>query len=308
MKKAIVWCAAAALAVVVAGCGRGDKGGPTQVAAKVNGDEITVHQVNGLLARMPNVGPGQAEAQKRQILERLIDQHLAKQQAVEKKIDRSPRTMQALEAARMEILARAYLDQIASAEAKPAPEEVKKYYADHPELFAERRVYSLEELIISPKEVSPEAVRERASKAKDLPELAAWLKSHNADVSGTRGVRAAEQLPLPWLAEMRGMKDGEMRVFQNGDRLHVVRVAASRSAPVDEATAAPRIEQFLFNRRVGELIAKEMKHLRETSNIEYLGEFAAGGKPEKAAAAAEPVETPGPAARPNFEKGIRGLR
>jgi hypothetical protein len=201
------------------------------------------------------------------------------------------------------------VEQIASAEGKPTAEEVQQYYADHPQLFAERRLYSLEELIVSPKGISPAAVKDRVGRTRDLGEIAAWLKSENAEVSGNRGVRAAEQLPLPWLAELHKTKEGDVRVFENGGRLHVVRVAATRAVPVDEATARPRIEQFLFNRRLSEAVAKEIQHLRDKSNIEYMGEFARSSSEEKPATEPEAFQPQSaPSATPDFEKGIRGLR
>jgi EpsD family peptidyl-prolyl cis-trans isomerase len=297
------------LGVLVGACGKeGDKKVASQVAAKVNGDEITVHQVNNALAGVPNVSAEQADAFKRRALERLIDQHVARQQAIEKKLDRTPRVVQAIEAAKSEILARSYLEQIATAQPKPTAEEAKKYYAEHPELFAERRVFSLEEVSFPRNDIPVTAVRERAAKAKDLQELGAWLKSQKAAVAATRGVRAAEQIPMEWLPEIHKMKEGEIRVFESGERFNVVRVAARRSAPVDEATATPRIQQFLFNRRVRDAVASEVKHLREKSNIEYAGDFAKAPK-EKAVAEPEPFQPdPAPPAKANFEKGIRGLR
>jgi colicin import membrane protein len=45
--------------------------------------------------------------------------------------------------------------------------------------------------------------------------------------------------------------------------------------PVDEATAAPRIAQFLYNQRSSDAIAKELKQVRKQAKIEYVGEFAA---------------------------------
>src|SRR5688500_14081810 len=132
--------AALALCVALAGCGKSDeKKVATQVAARVNSEEITVHQVNNVLARTPNLAPEAAARAKRQVVDRLIDQELAVQQALEKKLDRSPEVLQAMEAAKAEILARAYLRHVAQAQAKPTPEEIKKYYAEHPHLFSQRR-------------------------------------------------------------------------------------------------------------------------------------------------------------------------
>src|SRR5436190_14834939 len=107
------------LVTAIAGCHKTDnKPSPSQVAARVNGHEITIHQVNDILSRQA-ARPEQAEALKRQVLERLIDQELARQQAVENKLDRNPRTVQAIEFAKNEILSRAYIDQIAGSQPKP---------------------------------------------------------------------------------------------------------------------------------------------------------------------------------------------
>ena len=296
------------LVVVAAatGCGDGDKK-PTQVVAKINGDEITIHQVNTALLRQ-RAALDRGEEIKRQALEQLIDQLLAKQQAIEKKLDRTPAVLQALEAARAEILARAYLEQIVGGVPKAAPEQVKKYYAEHPELFSERRVYSLEEVTVVQEHAT--AAKQQAATTRDPGELAAWLKSQNMRFAQNRGVRAAEQIPMEWLRDMQKMKEGDTRIFESGGHLTMLRVLAVRPAPLDESTAAPRIEQFLFNRKLREAIAAELKHLREKSNIEYTGEFArVAGPPGAEPEVFQPAQAESSAGTaPNFEKGIRGLR
>jgi len=303
--------AALVIVAIGAGCGRTeDKKPASQVAAKVNGEEITVHQINDLLARQ-SISPEQADSAKHQILERLIDRELAKQQAVENRLDRTPRTVQAIETARNEILASAYLEQIAAAQGKPRAEDVKRYYGEHPELFMRRRLYSIEELVVGSRQIDAQSLRERVAKSKDLTEVTAWLRSQKAEVAASRGVRAAEQLPLSWLSDLHAMKDGEVRLFENGERLHVVHLIQTREASVDAATAAPRIEQFLMNRQVSEAIAKEVKQLRDKSNIEYVGEFKDAGRvanlPTPPTAPQAQSETPLPASD-KFDKGIRGLR
>ena len=282
------------LAVAIApGCGKTDKTETkaetaTQVAAKVNADEITVHQVNYILARNPNVKPEAAGEAKREILNRLIDQQLAKQEAIESKLDRSPDTLQAIEAARSEILARAYLERIAATQPRPTEEEVKKYYMEHSELFAKRRVFSLEEILVAPQPGLAAVLREQVSKARSMQDVAGWLKSRDAKFAANRGVRAAEQIPLEILPKLQEMKDGAIQLFEAGDgRLQVVRVVASKPAPVDEATAMPRIQQFLFNQRSREAVAREMKRLKDKAKIEYVGEFAGGAAAAEAKAKAE---------------------
>jgi len=274
---------------LAAGCGKKDedKKPATQVAAKVNADEITVHQVNNVLARTPNLTPEVADRAKREILDKLIDQQLAKQKAIEKKFDQSPGVVQAIEAARSEILARAYLEQVAAALPKPSPEEVKKYYAEHPELFARRRVFNLEEVAFVAADDIAARLRERAAKARSMQEIADWLQSQGVKFAQNRGVRAAEQIPLEMLPRLQSAKDGEFVVIETAGSRQVIRVLASREEPVDETTAAPRIQQFLFNRRSSEAIAAEMKQVKGQAKIEYAGEFAGGPAAAQAKAKAE---------------------
>jgi EpsD family peptidyl-prolyl cis-trans isomerase len=195
-----------------AGCGKSEnKASATQVAAKVNGDEITVHQVNNILAKNQNIAPEAAARVKREILDRLIDQQLAAQQAIEKKLHRSVSVMQTIEAAKNEILARAYLEQLAAAQPRPTPEEAKRFYVERPELFSQRRMFSLEEFTVTPQPGLAEALQQ-AAKGRSMQDIAAWLKAKDAKVTESRGVRPAEQIPLDLLPTLKSMKDGEIQV------------------------------------------------------------------------------------------------
>jgi len=228
-----------------------------------------------------------AERAKSEILSRLIDQQLARQKAIEKKLDRSPGVVQALESAKSEILARAYLEQFAASLPKPTPEETKKYYDAHPELFAQRRLFSLEEVSLVADDAVAAELRAVVAKAKSLKEVVDWLTARQIKFAPNRGVRAAEQVPLEILPKMQQMKDGDMQVFEKGQNRQVIRLVASKADPVDEAKAAPRIQQFLFNQRSREAVAKELKQLREQAKIEYLGEFASGPEAAEAKAKAQ---------------------
>ena len=271
------------------GCGKKeDAKVATQVAARVNSDEITVHQINNILARNENITAEVAAQAKREILDRLIDQHLARQKAIENELDRSPGVMQAIEAAKTEILARAFLGQIAAAIPKTATWEVQKYYKEHPELFAQRRLFNLEELAFVAKSDVASELREQLSKARSMQEIADWLQSRGVKFAVNRGVRAAEQIPLEILAKVQAMKEGQNQLFEAGsERFQVIRVVAYKAEPMDETSATPLIQQFLLNQRSSEVIAKEMRKIKEQAKIEYVGEFAGGAAAAEARAKAE---------------------
>lgn len=308
-----------ALAVLgLAACGKDDKpAGATQVAAKVNSTEISVHQVNFVLQRsgVQTQTPEQAAAVKKAALERLVDQQLAVDQAVEKKLDRQPDVVLALELARREVLARAFAESVASGLTKPSEDEAKKYYADNPALFKERRVYNLQEIIVSANAGVTKDIKDMVAAGKSMDDIAGFLKGKNVQAAGGAAQRAAEQIPLEVLPKIAAIKDGQTVVLENGQAVTVVRVAASAAQPVSEAQALPRIVQFLATQRNNEAVQKEMKQLREKAKVTYSGEFAAATAPAAAPAAAPSVTAPaGNAGAPagttdsSIEKGLKGLK
>jgi EpsD family peptidyl-prolyl cis-trans isomerase len=284
--RAPLLLAVVAAAALLTACG-GDKGDKaSQTAAKVNKEEITVHQINFVLQRQPGLKPEQAEAASRQVLERLIDQELAVQKAQEQKLDRDPRVVQQIEAAKREIIARAYAERVGEAVAKPTSDEIGKYYNDKPALFKDRRIYSLQELQIEAKPEQFEGIRAKLASSKNLNDFAEYLKSADLRFQGNQAVRAAEQLPLTSLDAISRMKDGDSMISQSPVGLTVLFLVGSRSQPVDEARARPAIEAFLLNQRKAEAVQKDLKTLREGSKIEYVGKFA---QPAPAGAPAAPA-------------------
>jgi EpsD family peptidyl-prolyl cis-trans isomerase len=252
------------LVLVPAGCERAAADRPgTQLAAKVNGTEISVHQL-----RVGSAGTTPASAA--QALEKVIDRELLVQKALAAKLDRDPQVLQSIENARRQLLAQAYLERTASASAGSTRDEVRAFYAENPALFAERRIYRLRELIVSAPAEMIDVLRAEAAKARDLDELGAWLRVRNAKYSVDAVEQPAEQLPLSFLPRLAGMKPGEIAVFATPLGASVVQLLLT------ESQAAPLIEQFLAGRRRLETAAAEVKRLREVATIEYLGEFKRG--------------------------------
>ena len=190
------------------------------MAARVNADPITRQELEQARGRGESI-------------ERLIEQRLARQHAIEQGLDRAPQIVQAIESARSEILARAYRQLVAESQPRPTREEIARFYREHPELFSDRRVFTLEE--------------------------------REGSFTVNRFTRPAEELPLELLPRLHAMAAGELIVHEG----QTLRLVAARLAPLDEAAAAPLIEKFLLARRSSEALAAEMKRLRGQARIEY---------------------------------------
>ncbi|HJV96754.1 MAG TPA: EpsD family peptidyl-prolyl cis-trans isomerase [Albitalea sp.] len=263
------------LALALAGCsGKKKDQAATQTAAKVNKEEITVHQINFVLQQQRGLSPAQAASASHQVLERLIDQELAVQKAKDQDLDRDPRVVQQIEAAKREIIAHAYREHIGAGASKPTPEEIKAYYASKPALFKERRIYNVQELRVDATPAQVEELRARLQASPSGADLIAYLKANDYKFGGNQSILPAEQVPMSALDAFAGMKDGQamLNPIPNGAQVFIV--VSSRSQPIDEAQAATAIENFLMVERRRKLVEDDLKALRSAARIQYLGDYA----------------------------------
>jgi len=273
------------LAVLTAACGETKDKAPGEVAAIVDRHEIGVRQVEQVLQQQQRgLRPEQAEAAGRQVLERLIDQQLAVQKAGQLKLADEPRVAQALEAARREVLARAYLEKVGEGAATPTPDEVQKFYEERPQLFAQRRVYNLQELVIEARPEQVAALREQLANSRSIAEYVEWLRANDFRFGANQAVRAAEQLPGNSLTAIARLADGQALLLPTPTGATVVVRAGSREQPVTLEQARPAIEQQILAERRRRLAEDDLKALRSAAKIEYAGRFAGG--PGAAASAA----------------------
>lgn len=305
-------------AALVAGCGdkkdeaaTGEKAAPTQVAAKVNGTELTVHQVNYALQRVPNLDKEQSKAASLQVVKNLVDQEVLAQKALDDKLDRDPMVVQAMDAARRQILAEAYMSKKLGAPAEPGDAEMTEYFNQHPELFSKRKIYRLQEISIKAPPDKQDAIRAQLGASKTLDDFAAWLKAENLPVKVAQGVKPAEQLPQAMLPQLAKMPDGQAMVVNTPEGLLVIVLADSQTQPVTLEQARPAIARMLQTQARQKAAKAELDALKSTAKIEYLGEFTDAGKEAAAPAAVAPAEpaAAAPAADADaISKGVSGLK
>jgi EpsD family peptidyl-prolyl cis-trans isomerase len=263
-----------ATALTMAGCGNGG-GASSPAAAKVNGSEISMAQVSWTAARGGNVSADHMKKTGPRALESLIDQQVLVQKALEAKLDQDPQTALALDTARKQVLAQAYMDKTLATVPKPTPEEVRAFYNKNPILFEMRRVFRFQELNVVIEDEKFDEINKFAQKAKNLSEIGAWLKARNLPFTAGDSTKAAEELSMDMLPHIAKMSDGQIAVLRGRGRAAILQLVQSQQAPLDLVHATAQIEQFLTNGKRFEVGNAEVKKLRDAAKIEYVGDFAA---------------------------------
>ena len=306
------------VAALVAGCGdkkdeaAGGEKSASQVAAKVNGTELTVHQVNYALQRIPNLNPEQSKAASLQVVRNLVDQELLAQKAMEEKLDRDPMVLQALDNASCQSGGEAYMSRKLGTPAEPGDAEVTEYFNQHPELFSKRKIYRLQEINIKAPQDKHDAIRAQLGASNNLNDFVNWLKAQNLENKVGQGVKPAEQLPMQLLPQLSQMPDGQAMVVNAPDGLLVVVLADSQMQPVTSEQAKPAIVRLLQTQARQKAAKAELDSIKAAAKVEYVGEFVEAGK-EAAAPANAPAPAPASAVEdaPDADaisKGVSGLK
>jgi EpsD family peptidyl-prolyl cis-trans isomerase len=298
---------AAALALYA--CGKTDvKETASQIVARVNGEEISVHQINNVIARSGEFPPEQARQAAAQFLERIIDEELLVQRALKAGLHRDPQVMQAIEGEKRQILARAYLERAVNAGSSDGKEDAGIFYKENPALFERRRIYRVHEVAVLAPQEKLEGLAAAASGGKSLNDVMEWLKSRGLPFQSEISTRPAEQIPMNILTGLFEMREGQINVIPTARGVSVVQLLQSTESPLSAQQAAPVIERYLLGRRRLEMARADMRKLREQAKIEYVGDFAAARPAAAQTTSSRAREGAGFEPGGHIEKGLAELR
>ena len=310
-------CALLVLAAAgLAACGnKATEAKPGQALASVNGEEITVLQLNEELQRA-GIGAAQQDAASKQLLQALIDRQLLQSEAAKEKLDRDPKVMQAIDRAKSMIIAQAYMQKRLGTPARPTPAEVEDYYTRHPEFFSHRKQFNMNELVIASSDLTPD-LKAAADNAKALEEVAVWLDAHKVKFGRTQVSRTTADLAPELSAKLMAMSRGQLFVVKEGERSMLISIAEIKDAPVTLEVASQQIEQYLMNKKTKDAATAELARLRSTAKIEYINKAMALDPKAAPLPAATPAPalsetTPASAADANakaaIDRGVAGLK
>ncbi len=252
------------LLTAASACSGGHGGDKSQVVARVNGAEITVSQLRTALFAKGDAQPTPQATQ--QALDGLVNEQLLVDAALANKLDRDPTVVQALEATRRQLLARAYMERTVFPKQEIAAVEQAAYYKSNSALFAHRRVYQLTAFTAAIPQV-PAAVVAELSKATAPEAVAAVLTAHGVGFETQNLTRAAEQLPLEQLPQFSAAGVGDIVITPQRGRSMLTLITGMQDAPLGFDSAQPIIQQYLENLRNAKALDAHLKQARASATI-----------------------------------------
>ena len=250
--------------------GEAADGAATRAAVTVDGVPITDHQVRALASRLGAVAE---PSRTRLAFERLVKQQLLANAAVAEGLANEPRIEDALRDARMQILAQMYVDRKTAGLPAPTDAAISAYFDAHRELFAERKIYRMQELAIEATGEELPQVEAQYAQITKLNDMVAWLDSKGLAYRTGAAERTAETLPADLLPHLAKLKEGETVRIATDAGMTILQMLDTRKAPLTLEQARPAISRFLSNQAKGEALQRLTEQLRAKAKVEYAAAY-----------------------------------
>lgn len=276
------WSVAAASLALLAGCDRGAPKG--QVVATVNGDDVTLQELNTEL-QGTNISSGmdKQEAQ-RALLQRVIERKLVDGLAKQKGIDSGPEYQAQRRRLDEVLLAQLYAKQQLAAVPVPSGADITKFMAENAGMFSARQQLILDQIRFQrPADTNSlngmEAVH-------SLDGVAAFLKTKGIKYDRQPASLDSAAIPATLLTQVDRLPAGEPFVIPTGGVLTVNVITSRRAIANDPQQARMVAAQAWRNQKVQQSIADQLAAARKSATITYQKGFA------------PPAGTPGAPAKP----------
>ena len=257
-------------AMNLTGCSDRDKN-TSKILVRVNGGEITAHQLEAELSRAGAAQDGSgtlAPAARKQALDALIDRQILLGEAERNKVDRDPKVVQTIERYKTQAIVQAYLESEAGTTVKPSKEDVDNYFRSHPELFAHRKLLDISQLSIASQDFS-QSLKAVMDAGTSLDQVEAWLTAHKIAYVKNAVSYSSADLPAEVLSKLQNLGKNHLFVLKDGEQNLLCALTDLVDSPIPAAQAATQIERFLLNKKMQEVAATEIARLRPLAKLDY---------------------------------------
>lgn len=283
---------AVSAALLVSGCDQVKKlvggGKPSgQVVATVDGEEITSLQLRAELGGFGSRDPNVMKAAQQQALQRIIMRKLVAKAAMDEKLDKGSDYTLQVERGQEALLAQLYQRKLAAAVPQPSRTEGQTFVSSHPEMFANRKVMFIDQLIAAPSKIPPA----RLQPLKTLDEVKALLDEEGVQYQENAVMLDTLTGNQQLIKAVMGLPPGEVFVLPQGSSLLFNKVSATRDVPFTGDMATVYAMNAIRTQKAQEVVAKKITDMRKgaESKITYNAAYKPAPPKAKAPAAKAPA-------------------
>jgi EpsD family peptidyl-prolyl cis-trans isomerase len=255
------------------------------VVATVDGTEVTVSELNSEINTLPNRG---GDAPKKLVesvaLARVIERKMLAEEAVKRKLDKTPQFLLAKERVEDNLLVQALQSEIQRQVPATPRESAQKYVADNPQIFGDRKVFTLDQIqFLRPANIDQLPLKE----AKTMADVEKVLI--DANIEYRRAPQQLDSLTInPKLTEeIIRLSTGSSEPFMFADQpagapapiIYVNSVTNTATQPFTGEKAISYAQNILQRQEIQKRLEAELKKLQDAYKPKIV--YAAGyGPPE----------------------------
>jgi peptidyl-prolyl cis-trans isomerase C len=299
MRPILLAAAVSVSALALASCGGNDvaetlaKG---QVVATVDGDDLTINQLNAELSGMAMPQGEQRKQVEIGALQGLVSRTILANIARERGIDKTPEYVLQQQRADEALLVQLLQRDIASKIAPPTKDEANKYMAENPDFFGQRKIFTLDQIQFQmPNDIN---ILKGYQPLKTMEEVQARIIEDNLEYR-----RADSQLDAvganPQLIQaIMKLPAGEIFIIPSNGAVIASKIKSVRVEPFTGDKATQYAMMLIQQKKVGEAtekqLAEKIKKAREA--VKYQKGYEPPKAPATPGAPAASATPPAPAA------------
>ncbi len=285
---------------LLGGCNKGGDTPKGQVVATVDGDDITVHELNSELAQARPPADVPRKTVEQIVLGRVVERKMLADVARERKLDKNPDFLLAKRRVEDGLLVQALQADVAKKVPPATREAAEKYIESHPDQFAQRKIYSIDQIqFLRPGNIATLGLE----KANTMAEVAQILGSNKVEFR--RAVATVDALTVnPALVAEIGkiLARNPQEVFMFADQpqgapapvMYVNHVTDTKVVPFTGEEAINAAQQLIHRDAVQKALVDNLTAFRAAAKDKI--KYAAGYAPPPATAA--PAGPAAPSAAP----------
>ncbi len=254
-----------------------------QVAAVVDGDEVTLQDVNAELAemRVPQ-GADKSQAQKA-ALQRIVDRRLLAQAARDDGLDKTPEYLIRRRQLDDALLVQLLSQKIARSTAVPDSRAIDAFMNKNPAVFSGRKIFTIDRIQfpVPADSAKLEALKDDHS----MDAVAARLKQMGIDFTRDTAQMDSAKLGQERLNKILSLPKGEPFVVPENGLVTVAVITGSTPQPTKADQARPAAVQLMRSQSLSEAMKQRLAAEKAKAKITYKSGFAPSPTPTAASSA-----------------------